>query len=299
MKNFLSLLALCCFGTLSAQTTVLTEDFGSGIVPPAGWITQNLNGSTTFTESWNTDIPYGFLRAWHGDGGSADGQAENILATPAMDLTGMTEAYFHMDIETNYVAYMAHSNPSYGNGATTVEVSTDGGATWTVVWTDSIDASEEDLVMARTADMSAYAGQANVMAGIHFSGDWAHEVWVDNVVVDDQPGGGGPGPGVTFSITPMTAGSPVTFSIADAAPNSNCIIGYSLTGAGPTNTAFGVVDMSRPISTLANISTNASGAASLTVNVPANASGVTLYTQALNLAGAAGVLTNSLAETVQ
>ena len=57
--------------------------------------------------------------------------------------------------------------------------------------------------------------------------------------------------------------------------------------------------MSRPISTLANISTNASGAGSFTVNVPANASGVTLYTQALNLAGAAGVLTNSLAETVQ
>ena len=292
MKNFLSLLALCCFGTLNAQTTVLTEDFGSGIVPPAGWITQNLNGSTTFTEPWSSD---GAGRATHGDGGSADGQAENMLATPAMDLTGMTEAYFHMDIETNYVAYMAHSNPSYGNGATTVEVSTDGGATWTVVWTDSIVASEEDLVMARTADMSAYAGQANVMAGIHFSGDWAHEVWVDNVVVDDQPGGGGPGPGVTFSITPMTAGSPVTFSIADAAPNSNCIIGYSLTGAGPINTAYGVVDMSPPISTLANIPSNASGAASLTVNVPANASGVTLYTQALNN----GALTNSLAETVQ
>ena len=85
--------------------------------------------------------------------------------------------------------------------------------------------------MARTADMSAYAGQANVMAGIHFSGDWAHEIWVDNVVVDDQSGGGGGG-GLTYSITPMTAGSPVTFSITGAAPNSNRIIGYSLTGAG-------------------------------------------------------------------
>ena len=293
MKNFLSLLALCCFGTLSAQTTVLTEDFGSGIVPPAGWITQNLNGSTTFTESWNTDIPYGFLRAWHGDGGSADGQAENILATPAMDLTGMTEAYFHMDIETNYVAYMAHSNPSYGNGATTVEVSTDGGATWTVVWTDSIDASEEDLVMARTADMSAYAGQANVMAGIHFSGDWAHEVWVDNVVVDDQ--GPPPPPSLTYSITPMTAGSPVTFSVTGANSGDNVILGYSLAGAGPITTAFGIVDMTPPISRFPALVADANGDASLTLTVPGNASGVTLYTQGL----AGGILTNSLAETVQ
>jgi hypothetical protein len=93
----------------------------------------------------------------------------------------------------------------------------------------------------------------------------------------------------------MTAGSPVTFSITGAAPSSNCIIGYSLAGAGPINTAYGVVDMTPPISTLANLAADANGDASLTMNVPANASGVTLYTQALNN----GVLTNSLAETVQ
>ena len=53
--------------------------------------------------------------------------------------------------------------------------------------------------------------------------------------------------------------------------------------------------MTPPISTLANLAADANGDASLTMNVPANASGVTLYTQALNN----GVLTNSLAETVQ
>ena len=291
MKNFLSLLALCCFGTLNAQTTVLTEDFDANVVPPAGWTTQNLNGNTMFSEPWNTD---GLGRAWHGDGGSADGQAENLLVTPIFDLTGMAEVYVHMDIETNYVAYMAHSNPSYGNGVTTLEASHDGGATWMVLWTDDIGAADEDVVLTRDIDISAHAGHTGMMLAIHFSGDWAHEVWVDNFVIDDQSGGGGGG-GLTYAITPMTAGYPVTFSITGAAPNSNCIIGYSLTGAGPINTAYGIVDMSPPISTLANIPSNASGAASLTVNVPANASGVTLYTQALNN----GVLTNSLAETVQ
>jgi hypothetical protein len=93
----------------------------------------------------------------------------------------------------------------------------------------------------------------------------------------------------------MTAGAPCTFSITGAAPNSNCIIGYSLAGPGPINTTYGVVDMTPPINTLANIPADANGDALLTVTVPANASGVTLYTQALNN----GVLTNSLAETVQ
>jgi hypothetical protein len=260
-------------------------------VPPAGWTTQNLNGSTTFSEPWNSD---GLGRAWHGDGGSADGQAENLLVTPLFDLTGMTEAYVHMDIETNYVAYMAHSNPSYGNGVTTLEASHDGGVTWMVLWTDDIDVLDEDVVLTRDIDISAHAGHTGMMLAIHFSGDWAHEIWVDNFAIDDQSGGGGGG-GLTYAITPMTAGYPVTFSITGAAPSSNCIIGYSLAGAGPINTAYGVVDMTPPISTLANIPSNASGDASLTVNVPANASGVTLYTQALNN----GVLTNSLAETVQ
>ncbi|MFT7517586.1 MAG: hypothetical protein ACI84O_001381, partial [Myxococcota bacterium] len=121
MKNILSLVAaVCCAGALSAQITVLTEDFNANIVPPAGWTTQNLNSSTTFSEPWSSD---GAGQAWHGDGGSADGQAENILATPMMDFTGMSNVYFHMDITTYWVAYMAHSiaeGYGYGNGATTL-----------------------------------------------------------------------------------------------------------------------------------------------------------------------------------
>jgi hypothetical protein len=209
----------------------------------------------------------------------------------------MTEAHFHMDVMTGWVMYMEHTiaeGYGYGNGVTTVEASTDGGATWTAVWTDDILVADDLVVLTVDVDMSAYAGQSSVMMGVHFSGDWAHEMWIDSITVDDQSGGGGGG-GLTYAITPMTAGSPVTFSITGAAPSSNCIIGYSLAGAGPINTAYGVVDMTPPISTLANIPSNASGDASLTVNVPANASGVTLYTQALNN----GVLTNSLAETVQ
>ena len=98
----------------------------------------------------------------------------------------------------------------------------------------------------------------------------------------------------TYSITPMTAGSQATFTISGAEPNSNVILGYSLSGAGPFTTAFGIVDMTPPINTLAILSANANGDASWTVNVPGSASGRTLYTQGLN----AGLLTNSVAELI-
>ncbi|MDC3283543.1 S8 family serine peptidase [Planctomycetota bacterium] len=97
-----------------------------------------------------------------------------------------------------------------------------------------------------------------------------------------------------YSVTPMTAGSPATFSVTGADPNSTVRLGYSLTGAGPFTTAFGVVDMTPPIKTLATLTSNGSGDASFTVTVPGSASGRTLYTQGLNN----GVLTNSLAEFI-
>ena len=98
----------------------------------------------------------------------------------------------------------------------------------------------------------------------------------------------------TYSITSMTAGSPATFTISGAEPNSSVILGYSLSGAGPFTTTYGIIDMTPPINTLAVLSANANGDASWTVNVPGSASGRTLYTQGLN----AGLLTNSVAKSI-
>jgi hypothetical protein len=271
MKSLLSLFAaVCCVGALSAQTIVLSEDFDANVVPPAGWTTQNLNAS--ISAGWVSDLNG---MAYHADEAGI-GLCDDTLATPAMDLSGVASAEVTFNTYMGWISYLDSQS---------VDVSTDGGATWTMVWSDLGMNNMED-----TVDISAYAGQSSVMVGFHYIGDYAHSTTIDNVVVAEGAGGGG----LTYAITPMTAGSPVTFSITGADANSNCIIGYSLAGAGPINTAYGVVDMTPPISRLPVITSDGNGDASLTLTVPANASGVTLYTQALNN----GNLTNSLAETV-
>ncbi len=249
---------------------ILEEDFNGGVVPPAGWTTQNLNGS--ISAGWVADN----FKAYHADEVGV-GLCDDILATPAMDLSGVASAEVTFNTYMGWVSYLDSQS---------VDVSTDGGATWTMVWSDLGMNNMED-----TVDISAYAGQSNVMVGFHYVGDYAHSTTIDNVVVAEGTGGGG----LTYAITPMTAGSPVTFSVTGAAASSNVILGYSLAGAGPITTAYGIVDMTPPISRFPTLVADANGDASLTVNVPANASGVTLYTQGLNN----GVLTNSLAETVQ
>lgn len=468
MKNMLFLLlATFSASSLSAQNVVLSEDFNANIVPPTGW--QNINLGDPTAAGWIAD---GNGRAWHQDEPSPVTQCENILATPPMDLTGLSSAYVHFSTETYYVTYMAHNPNPLGNGISTLEVSTDGGATWTVVWTD--DTLVDNQIANEVVDISAYAGQTNVMVGHHYSGDYAHEVWLDNFQVDDDPtvppipgttffpavtlptsfaslplnedfsaglqpymatmaidsisglpdpeawcdvsngelqmglipgsvnyhnvrnslvmgidgaslpngnlnidftlvdfgeennsidgcwvsedglewfpvldgwpgsvnqqdlqvtglgadtsgdfyimfgqednfphadldgvtidniivdAGTGPPPGQFFySISNFVGGQTATMQVINATPGAPIVYGYSLTGSGPTNTPYGVVDMSNPIKILTIITADSTGTATYLPTVP-NFPGLTIYTQCLDRG--VNAISNSLAPTIQ
>ena len=105
-------------------------------------------------------------------------------------------------------------------------------------------------------------------------------------------GAGGP----VLSTSGLTGGATATLSVAGATASGNVLIAYSLTGAGPTTTPFGMVDMSPPITQLPTLTADASGNASMSTGVPGRATGFTVYMQAADLASS--TLTNSLAEVV-
>jgi hypothetical protein len=98
-----------------------------------------------------------------------------------------------------------------------------------------------------------------------------------------------------YTITNFIAGAYANFLISDATPNSQVLIGYSLTGPGPTNTPFGPVDMTLPIKTLVALPVDINGEVVFSPLVPASAFGLTFYTQAK----CGNMLSNSLALTVQ
>lgn len=94
---------------------------------------------------------------------------------------------------------------------------------------------------------------------------------------------GPPPPPFVYTVTPLVAGSPATFGVTGATGGDDVYFLYSTTGAGPTQTIVGPLDLSPPILVLAAIPADASGAASLTVTVPPGAGGRTLFTQAVTL----------------
>ncbi|MHC4380047.1 MAG: hypothetical protein ACYSU1_03020 [Planctomycetota bacterium] len=103
-------------------------------------------------------------------------------------------------------------------------------------------------------------------------------------------------PSPVYSVTNLVAGQVATFSFTDAVPGTTVILAYSVTGAGPTMSAFGLVDMSPPISTFPALVADASGSGGFSTGIPPGAAGRTLYTQGVDLNN--GLLSNSLAVPV-
>ncbi|MHC4837319.1 MAG: hypothetical protein ACYTF3_03920 [Planctomycetota bacterium] len=103
--------------------------------------------------------------------------------------------------------------------------------------------------------------------------------------------------GPTLSVANLTAGQTATFSVDNVTPFGGFLLGYSTTGAGPTQSPYGEVAMSQPISAFPVLFADATGATLLSVTVPAGGAGRTLYTQGVDLTS--GYLSNPLATVVQ
>ena len=171
----LTLLSCLMTSTLLAQTTYLSEDFTGG-VPPAGWTDTKTPGSLGWHQSAGT-------RAWHEDESGIT--CDSYLISPDIDLSTATTAYLHFAGDTYYSAYMANHPSSFGDGVSTIEVTTDGGATWTVIWTDTT--TVDNTPYAPNLGLNAFVGSATVNISMHYYGTYAHEWWVDYFIVDDTP----------------------------------------------------------------------------------------------------------------
>ena len=99
---------------------------------------------------------------------------ESRMITPPVDLTGNSSA------SLNY--WGAYIYTSYATMDNLVEVSTDGGATWTTVFTDS-PFSIGDVMYEQNIDLSAYAGEI-VLVAFNFRDNSYCEAWfVDDIAV--------------------------------------------------------------------------------------------------------------------
>ncbi|HEX9793932.1 MAG TPA: M12 family metallo-peptidase [Planctomycetota bacterium] len=99
-----------------------------------------------------------------------------------------------------------------------------------------------------------------------------------------------------LAVDSLVAGSNASISLSGCSPLGATYLAYSLAGGGPTNSAFGIVDLTPPIRTV-SLSATPAGVVSWSPPVPAGATGRPVWFQGVDVCSA--TLSNSIAAVVQ
>ena len=174
------------FSALMANSQILTENFEGGALP-AGWSKTQSTPSVGWEFGANLSSQYWAVpshtkyAASNDDAHDTQAATTNLadkdrLITPPLNLTTQTAVALKFD---------AFYTGVYGSVAT-VEVSTNGGTTWTTIFTLDPNAAWQNNI---ATNLSAYAGQNNVLVAFrHNDGNaWADGFAIDNVSIYTPP----------------------------------------------------------------------------------------------------------------
>jgi hypothetical protein len=156
----------------------LNEDFESGTFPPANWENAQIGDPA----GWQETTSYANSpthSAFHNDD-NVSNTCNDWLISPAIDLSSSNTPVF------SYYEYVKY--PSWADMHEVV-ISTDyngSGDPSTATWTVLNDAIGDSNWTKKEFDLSAYK-TANVHIAFHYSGDYASEWYIDDVVIDEAP----------------------------------------------------------------------------------------------------------------
>lgn len=217
-----------------AQTVLLNENFQGvavGTTAPAGWTITKDTPSYGWQFGSNSDVSSSYFTVpahtkvactnddKHDDSTAVLNKADrDMIITPSIDLTGRTGCLLTFD-----AYYEGHS----GYEVATVEVSTNGGTSWTTEYTLTGATSWQTAI---TVNLSNYVGNTiKVAFKYNDQNTWGYGLAIDNVVIKETP----PLEVALTSLT-MDAFTPVTLSPITTIPVKGVLTNY---GANNINSA--------------------------------------------------------------
>jgi hypothetical protein len=195
MKKLLLSLSLLFIGASLEAQTLLSENFEGATFPPTGWT----RTSTVSSRPWNfTTAAFGIGAAEFLISGTKSAGINYIaqantanLVSPSFSLVGAASPSLNFKAVVGY-SYMIALNA----GNLLAQISTNGGTTWTTLWTEDNEAGfiddgdgDEDTdlynlnIVPVSISLSAYIGQANVQIRFQYVGNDADGVSIDDVQV--------------------------------------------------------------------------------------------------------------------
>lgn len=192
-------------GTAAGYTAVddgTTEPFDSTTSAPEGWAVDNADGTTG---GWAFDDPGNRTNATGGTGAFAIVDSDNAGSGNTQDSTLTSPSYDFSGTDLPELSYRT-SYKSYSSQTAKVEVSSDGGTTWSTVssLTGAVTSSKI------TIPLSDYAGESDVRVRFHFTGKFGWWWEVDDVFVGARSLSAVPGGLVIGQVTDANTGDGIS-----------------------------------------------------------------------------------------
>ncbi len=218
---------------LTASTvTALAQNFNAGA---PGWTVINASyPSTTWTIVSSSHLASSSKTFYSKDGtpfyladansGGSGSLIDDILISPSFSLANMSTATLTWDNFLDRGSHELNDN---------IDVSINGGTTWTTVYTPGQDyaGGSSFTLITRTLNLNAFAGQNNVMIRFRYNTNWGYYWGIDNVSITG---------------TPLVTWSPATAAFTNAAMTtpytgsaSNTVyVAPANTGNAPTTVTY-------------------------------------------------------------
>ncbi|MEI6822101.1 MAG: PKD domain-containing protein, partial [Bacteroidota bacterium] len=168
----------------TANAQVLNEGFEGTTFPPIGWTKTITNPTPTYQWKQSTTIGYSSTKSAMVEYDPNFASQNEWFISPTLNLTSLTNASLNFRWRMSYYWGV---NP-YNNYDFKVNVSTDGGATWAIIWTeDSVGVFASNIFNQTIISLTAYANSTNFKVAFQYKGSDGAALYLDNVVIENLP----------------------------------------------------------------------------------------------------------------
>lgn len=270
-------------GTVPSYMALTNVDATTGVVDPLAWcnVGQIAPSISPFAGSFNLEMgldplstSYHYVRNAMVLGVNGNGSSILTVSFEGINFGEETNSFDGVWLSSDGLSWYLISNDWAGELPTVGQ------------WTSIVELDLAGTVIDTSGDFYLMFGQEDNYPYNNLDG-----IGIDDIAVHD-----GTPPPFTYSVVGLIGGGTTTLTVQGASAGGGVLLGYSVTGSGPTLTSYGMVEMSLPIFQLGNLTASPSGEAVLSTGIPARAAGLTVYSQAVDLAS--GRLTNSIAESI-
>jgi len=167
--------------TTDYRAAVLNEGFESATFPPTGWTKTTANASFTWTQA---AAPHSGTKDAQVLYDPALVQQNEWLISPSVNLTTLTTPTLNFWWNASYYWGVSPNN----NYDLRVKVSTDGGTTWNLIWSeDSAGVFTSYTYYKQTISLAAYATATNFKVAFQYYGKDGASADIDDISIDNIP----------------------------------------------------------------------------------------------------------------